>query len=144
MNETELIDRTINNYATYADLKEAEKQRALFTKDGKMTVYYPWNDPNTPEIVQGDDALMEAFNTLKQYQHTLHLIGQKSIDIVDESHAKAYVYTIAHHVTANDDGTRSLMIAYLRYQDSLVKENDSWLFEERILYADFFENRPLN
>jgi len=143
MTDLHLIDTTINNYATYADKREATAQRNLFTEDGKMTVFYPWNDPSQPEIVQGDEALMQTFNNLKQYEHTLHVIGQKTIT-VDGDTATAYVYTVAHHVSVNEDGTKSLMIAYLRYEDSLVKQAGTWLFTERKLYADFIENRPLN
>jgi len=35
-------------------------------------------------------------------------------------------------------------VAYLRYEDTLVKQDGVWLFSERVLYADFIENRPLN
>jgi len=143
MTDLQLVDKCINDYATHADKRDAQAQRNLFTQDGKMVVYYPWGDPANPDVVQGDAALIQTFENLKQYQHTLHVIGQKTITLNGNS-ASAYVYTVAHHVTANDDGSRTLMVAYLRYEDTLVKQGDSWLFSERKLYADFIENRPLN
>ena len=141
MNEIEQIEQTINNYATYADSREAEKQQALFTENAEITVYSPDSEPQT---IQGADSLLQGFKALEQYPHTFHLIGQKSINIIDSSNATAYVYTVAHHVIDNQDGSKSLMIMYIRYQDNLIKDNDNWLFEKRILHIDFIENRPLN
>jgi len=143
MSDWQLVDKCINDYATYADKRDAQAQRNLFTQDGKMVVYYPWGDADKPDIVQGDAALLQTFENLKQYQHTLHVIGQKTITLNQDS-ATAYVYTVAHHVTLNDDGSRTLMVAYLRYEDTLIKQDGVWLFSERVLYADFIENRPLN
>ena len=50
---------------------------------------------------------------------------------------------MAHHLT-DDGGRRSLMIAALRYDDTFVKKNGTWLFAERKLYVDWLENRVLS
>jgi len=42
---------------------------------------------------------------------------------------------LAHHLTFDDD-KRQLMIAALRYYDTFVKMDGSWLFAERLLYVD--------
>jgi len=36
------------------------------------------------------------------------------------------------------------MVAALRYYDTFVKLNGSWLFAERLLYVDWIEDRPLS
>jgi len=36
---------------------------------------------------------------------------------------------------------RKLMLAYLRYGDTLVKIDGAWLFAERNLYVDWIETR---
>jgi len=35
------------------------------------------------------------------------------------------------------------MVAYLRYHDTFVKAGGAWLFEERVLYVDWIEERAL-
>jgi hypothetical protein len=35
------------------------------------------------------------------------------------------------------------MVEYLRYRDTIVKEQGSWLFAERRLYLDLAETRTL-
>lgn len=144
MTDKELIELTIDNYATYADTRQTQKQADLFAPDGGMTVYYPWNDPTKPELVDTQEKLIKTFEDLKQYDHTFHFIGQKDITLSDDgNHANAYVYTIAHHVLTNEKGERSLMVAYLRYNDTLRKQSGNWLFVNRDLHADFIENRLL-
>ena len=36
------------------------------------------------------------------------------------------------------------MVAFLRYQDTFVKQGGGWLFAERRLYVDWTETRPLH
>jgi hypothetical protein len=36
------------------------------------------------------------------------------------------------------------MIAALRYSDTFVKSDGSWLFAERLLYVDWIEERALS
>jgi hypothetical protein len=51
-------------------------------------------------------------------------------------------YCLAHHVKV-DDGKRRLMVASLRYIDTLVKTDDAWLFAERLFYVDSMDERAL-
>jgi hypothetical protein len=48
-----------------------------------------------------------------------------------------------HHLTI-DGGRRRLMVAALRYYDTFLKRDGSWLFAERRLYVDWLENRILS
>jgi hypothetical protein len=50
-------------------------------------------------------------------------------------------YCIAHHLFT-EDGERKLMVAWLRYGDTFVKIDGTWLFAERSLYVDWTETRP--
>lgn len=50
---------------------------------------------------------------------------------------------MAHHLTV-DGAKRSLMVAALRYADTLVKQGGAWLFAERLLYVDWIEVRALS
>jgi SnoaL-like domain len=52
--------------------------------------------------------------------------------VLDGERATGESYTIAHHLL-NADGERKIMIASLRYLDTVVKTHDGWLFAERNL-----------
>ena len=124
MTNKEEIHTLINNYATYADTRQTKAQFDLFTKDGSMSVYYPWNKGKAEEI-NTSEKMLATFEALKQYEKTVHFIGQVEIALDSEKprQASAYVYTIAHHVITKENGEKSLMIAYLRYDDSFEKIN---------------------
>jgi hypothetical protein len=51
-------------------------------------------------------------------------------------------YCLAHHVTV-DGGKRRLMVASLRYLDTFMKMDGTWLFAERRLYVDWLEERVM-
>ncbi|WP_332371819.1 nuclear transport factor 2 family protein [Lactococcus cremoris] len=89
--------------------------------------------------------MLATFEALKQYEKTFHFIGQVQIALDSEKprQASAYVYTIAHHVITKENGEKSLMIAYLRYDDSFEKTESGWKFKHRELHADVIEHRDL-
>jgi hypothetical protein len=41
------------------------------------------------------------------------------------------------------EGARNIMLAYLRYLDTFVKQGGTWLFAERALYLEFSDTRTL-
>lgn len=142
MDDIKKIEDLINDYATFADTRQADAQLGLFTKNARSVVYFPAK-PNEAQIIEGSDALLNGFSALKQYERTFHFIGQKKVTVEDNNKASAYVYTIAHHVKIKKDGTKVLMIMYIRYNDTLVKQGDKWFFQERVLHIDFTENRNI-
>ena len=80
------------------------------------------------------------FAPLNQYDATTHFVGQRTISALSSDRATGEAYCLAHHVTA-DGGKRRLMIASLRYLDTFVKTGGAWLFSERLLYADWVDER---
>ena len=60
-----------------------------------------------------------------------------------EELAPGGAYTFAHHLTV-DGAKRRLMIAALRYDDTSVKKDGTWLFAERKLHLDWIEERALS
>ncbi|EJE99149.1 nuclear transport factor 2 family protein [Liquorilactobacillus mali] len=142
MNDVKKIENLIDDYATFADTRNAVSQLSLFTDNAKTVVFYP-EKPNEPQVIEGSRALLDGFSGLNQYEKTFHFIGQKNVSIEDDNKASAYVYTIAHHLKNDSKGHKSLMVMYIRYNDILVKKNDSWYFLERDLHIDFIENRTI-
>jgi hypothetical protein len=55
--------------------------------------------------------------------------GQSTV-IVDGGQATGDSCTIAHHVYAQD-GTRMIMVAWLRYLDTFTKIDQTWYIAER-------------
>ena len=144
INPVELADRLairelIDAYAHCADRRDADGQKALFTLDTHFVVYMEGQGSEPTQVLDGRDALTPVFDDLGRYEATMHFNGQSTIQL-DGDRATGEGYCIAHHLYA-EEGTRMLMVAWLRYLDVFVKVDGAWLFAERELYVDWTETR---
>ncbi|MFF4825168.1 nuclear transport factor 2 family protein [Streptomyces sp. NPDC001312] len=89
----------------------------------------------------GRGSLAPVFGHLNTYETTTHFNGQSTVSL-DGDRATAESYCLAHHLSVDGDGQRSLMIASIRYLDEFVKQDGGWLFAERRLMVDWTETRP--
>src|ERR1700739_1993215 len=137
------IRELVEAYAHCADRRDANGQMALFTADTHFMVYMNAKDPTPSQELHSRDALAPVFADLNKYDATTHFVGQSTILTLTADRATGEAYCLAHHVTV-DDGKRRLMLASLRYLDTFVKIDRSWLFRERRLYVDWLEERPLS
>src|SRR6266550_7607615 len=137
------IRELIEAYAHCADRRDARGQKSLFTADTHFVVYMNAKDPKPSQELHSRDALAPVFADLNQYAATMHFIGQSTILSLTVEQGTGEAYCLAHHLTV-DGGKRRLMIAALRYYDTFVKMDGSWLFAERLLYVDWIEERPLS
>jgi len=136
------IRELVEAYAHCADRRDAKGQMALFTRDAHFVVYMNAKDPTPSQELHSREALAPVFNDLNKYVATMHFVGQSTILSLTDDHATGEAYTLAHHLTV-DGERRSLMIAALRYADTFVKTDGTWLFAERRLYVDWLEQRAL-
>ncbi len=137
------IRELVEAYAHFADRRDAKGQMSLFTPDTHFVVYMNAKDPTPSQELHSRDALAPVFAELNKYDATTHFVGQSTIFSLTAHRATGEAYCLAHHVTV--DGTkRRLMVASLRYLDTFVKINSSWLFAERRLYVDWLEERALS
>jgi hypothetical protein len=60
-----------------------------------------------------------------------------------ESDTDHHNHGVTHFSFSVDGEKRRLMIAALRYYDTLVKIDGSWIFADQLLYVDWLEERPL-
>ena len=90
--------------------------------------------------LNGREALTPVFDDLNRYEATTHFNGQSTVAL-DGDRATGESYCLAHHLFT-EDGERKLMVASLRYLDTFVKSDGTWLFAERKLYVDWTETRP--
>ena len=145
---TEAADRLairelVEAYAHCADRRDAKGQMALFTADTHFVVYMNAKDPKPSQELHSREALAPVFADLNKYAATMHFVGQSTIVTLTADRGTGEVYCLAHHLTIEAE-KRQLMIAALRYYDTFVKVDGSWLFAERLLYVDWIEARALS
>jgi hypothetical protein len=99
-------------------------------------------DPKPSQELHSRAALAPVFDDLNKYAATQHFVGQSTILTLTVDRSTGEAYTMAHHLTV-EGGKRRLMIAALRYDDTFVKKDGTWLFAERKLYVDWLEERAL-
>jgi ketosteroid isomerase-like protein len=136
------IRELVEAYAHCADRRDANGQMSLFTADTRFVVYMNAKDATPSQELHSREALAPVFAELNKYAATTHFLGQSTIFTLTEDSATGEVYCLAHHVTL-EGGKRRLMLASLRYLDTFVKNDSSWLFAERRLYVDWMEERAL-
>ena len=137
------IRELVEAYAHCADRRDAEGQMSLFTVNTHFVVYMNAKDPKPSMELHSREALAPVFADLNKYDATTHFVGQSTIFSLTGDRATGEAYCLAHHVTV-DDGKRRLMVASLRYLDTFVKMDDTWLFAERLLFVDWQEERALS
>jgi ketosteroid isomerase-like protein len=137
------IRELVEAYAHCADRRDAKGQMALFTEDTHFLVYMNAKDPTPSQELHSRDALAPVFAELNKYDATTHFVGQSTIFTLTPDRATGEAYCLAYHVTV-DGVKRRLMVASLRYLDTLLKIDGAWLFSERRLYVDWIEERALS
>jgi len=137
------IRELVEAYAHCADRRDAKGQMSLFTTDTHFVVYMNAKDPTPSMELHSRDALAPVFADLNKYAATTHFVGQSTILTLENDRATGEAYYLAHHLTA-DDSKRRLMVASLRYLDTFVKTDGTWLFSERLLYVDWIDDRSLS
>jgi len=135
------IRELVDAYAHCADRRDADGQKALFTEDTHFVVYMNGAGTEPTEDLHSREQLTPVFDALNQYEVTMHFNGQSTMSL-DGERATGETYCIAHHVFS-PEGDRKIMLAYLRYLDSFVKQGGTWLFTERNLYLEFSDTRTL-
>jgi hypothetical protein len=137
------IRELVEAYAHCADRRDAKGQMALFTADTHFVVYMNANDPAPSQELHSREALAPVFADLNQYAATMRFLGQTTILTLTSDRGTGETYCMPHHLMI-DGKTRRLMIAALRYTDTFVKMDGTWLFAERKLYVDWLEQRELS
>ena len=133
------IRELIDQYTYCADTRDALGQMAIFTEDTNFEVYMDEKLPAPSQVVKGRKNLRPVFDDLNQYLSTMHFNGQSTVKL-DGDKATGITYCRAYHLKVLD-GVQKLMIAGIRYYDTMVKQHGVWLFSERKLKVCWIENR---
>jgi hypothetical protein len=137
------IRELVEAYAHCADRRDAKGQMSLFTPDTHFVVYMNSKDPKPSQELHSREALAPVFADLNKYDATMHFVGQSTVFTLTPDRGTGEAYCLAHHLTIVGK-RRQLMIAALRYYDTFVKVDGTWLFAERLLYVDWLEDRSLS
>ena len=124
------------------DLSADELAREMDRLDTRLRTELPDMEGEGSEPTQelnGREALTPVFEDLNRYDTTAHFNGQSTVTL-NGDRASGESYCLAHHLYT-EDGERKLMVASLRYLDTFVKTDGTWLFAERKLYVDWTETR---
>jgi hypothetical protein len=133
------IRELFDAYARCADTRDAEGQKALFTLDTRFAVYMAGPGTGPGYVLTGREALSPVFADLNRYEATMHFNGQSTVTL-EGDRGTGDSYTIAHHLYT-EDGTRKIMVAWLRYLDVFTKIDGAWYFAERQLILKWSETR---
>ena len=133
------IRELIDAYPICADTRNIQGHMALFTEDTHFEVYMDEKVPTPTQVVNGRANLFPVFDDLNQYVSTMHFNGQSIIHL-NGDRATATTYCRAYHLKL-PDGVQKLMIAGIRYYDTIVKQGGAWLFAERKLKVCWIESR---
>ncbi len=136
------IRELIDAYAHCADRRDAEGQMALFTADTHFVVYMDARSSEPSMELHNRAELAPVFDDLNRYVATTHFNGQSTVTISGAA-AIGESYCLAHHVSVEGDQP-TIMIASIRYEDTLTKASGTWLFSERRLYVDWTDTRPIS
>jgi ketosteroid isomerase-like protein len=136
------IRELVDAYAHCADRRDAKGQMALFTDDTGFLVFMDATAAEPTQELHGRESLAPVFDDLNQYAATMHFNGQSTI-VLDGDRATGESYCLAHHLKADQDGQRTMMIASIRYLDEFARQDGSWLFAERRLMVNWIETRPI-
>ena len=135
------IRELVDAYARCADRRDAAGQMALFTEDTHFVVYRDATVDEPTQELHGREALAPVFANLNTYVATTHFNGQSTVAL-DGERAEGESYCIAHHLSVDEGGRRTMMVASLRYLDEFVKQDGVWRFARRRLVVDWSETRP--
>jgi ketosteroid isomerase-like protein len=135
------IHELVDAYEHCADRRDARGQMGLFTEDTHFVVHMDSRNPEPTQELSGRQALAPVFDALNAYVVTMHFNGQSRVEL-DGDRATGESYCLAHHVTEAEDGSRTLMVASIRYLDVFVKQDGEWLFAERRLMVNWTDTRP--
>jgi hypothetical protein len=135
------IRELFDAYAHCADRRDAEGQKAVFTADTRFAVYLDGPGSEPSYVLEGREALSPVFDDLNRYEATMHFNGQSTVS-VDGDRATGDSYTIAHHVFT-EDGSRKMMVAWLRYLDTFTKVDETWFIADRQIILEWSETRSL-
>lgn len=131
----EVIDR-------FSNLEiDVPAQAKLFTPDLHITIY---NGGQKMMEINGRQEMEEKFGAaMANASSSYHMNGQQVVELKSATEAVDTHYCQATIMNKEVDH-QILNVSYIRYVDTLVKQDDQWLISDREQHIVFTEQRKLN
>ena len=134
----ELVDKAairdlMARYARGVDGRDPDLLASTFTSDA-YTDYGEWDGRGRDNIV---NWIMRPSDT--NFRST-HFMGDQLVQINGDS-AEVETYAVAFGIHYVDDAL-SVVMTGLRYVDKMVRQDDQWLVQQRVLHHDWRGNAP--
>ena len=132
----DLVDRAairdlMTRYARSNDRRDFDSMTSTFTADAYAS-YGDWER-------QGVENIVGRLAYTRPHRAT-HFLGDQDIRIDGDS-AEVETYAIAY---SRVEGTESMRMSGLRYQDKMVRQDGQWLVRHRVLLTDWRALVPLD
>lgn len=127
LEQKEAIRTVIDSFANLEI--DVEKQAQYFTTDAHIMVHM---NGELAMDIHGPDEMKKQFGAFtSNVKASQHLNGQQVITLDSETTATNVHYCRATLLTTDEDGNNQITDNYIRYVDTLVKENDEWKISVR-------------
>lgn len=134
-----VLRQLVEAYASGCDRRDFDAVTGLFTEAGRLAIYR--HDGELTREGIGRQALRPMLAGLARYDATTHFLGQQSTTI-DMNRATGETYCLAHHVYRRGQ-RRWNRVMSIRYWDTYCRSDSRWFFEDRSLFVDWIEYRPM-
>lgn len=122
------ISDVLLRYFRGCDRGEIDLMKECFFDDAHVDYGFFYSGP-----VSGFIEAAESPAALATYVRTLHFVGNMLIELDGDS-ARAETYTIAHHVTAEqNDWAGAFVLVYMRYVDDFCRRGSRWAVVRRVV-----------
>ncbi|MEY8530613.1 MULTISPECIES: nuclear transport factor 2 family protein [Lactobacillus] len=132
------ISEVINKFSALE--LDVDKQSELFTPDTHIEIFM---DGNKVLEANGRQEMKEKFGTLTA-EKSYHMNGQQVITLESAEKAIDLHYCKATLIAKDKEGNTTITTNYIRYTDTLVKQEGKWLISNRHQEFVITDTRPFN
>lgn len=133
------LKELVDTFSNLADEKNLPDQMHLFTPDTTVNIYI---GNELLFDISGTKQLLEVFtNFTANVKRLYHINGQQVVK-VDGDSATGVAYCQVKLVTEEDD-TEIITEHSIRYDDTYVRQNGTWLIKTRISHFTITDRRTL-
>ncbi|WP_210747720.1 nuclear transport factor 2 family protein [Actinomadura latina] len=134
----------VARYALYADRREIDAMRELFTEDAVLVLPDAPDELDPVRTFTGRPEIAATLSVLDQIPVTFHALAGQVFDVGPEpGTASGEIACVAHHMTSREDGTVSDLVWHCRYTDIYRLDGQTWRIARREQRIDSIETRPV-
>jgi hypothetical protein len=140
----------VARYALYADRRDFDGLKRLFTEDGVLVLPNPPKELGPVLTSTGRDEIAASLSSLNDIPVTFHaLVGQVFDTGPRPGTATGHIACVAHHLSEREPGKPGDLVWHLRYTDTYRLDETTrladatWRLARRELQIDWIETHPV-